>query len=111
MRAIRPVLAILLTVSPAVYESYLASSDQAPETYRVLALDKYERLLVLAPHCDDEVLGAGGLMQAALRQGLDVHIQSVNKACIRMLLTRQRDTAERRCWTVYAPSWQSTALT
>jgi hypothetical protein len=74
MRAIRPVLAILLTASPAVYEGYLASSDQAPETYRALALDKYQRLLVLAPHCDDKVLGAGGLIQAALRQGLDAHV-------------------------------------
>jgi len=64
----------LFTVDAVNYERYVASSDRSPETYPVLALDEYRRLLVLAPHCDDEVLGAGGLIQAALRQGMEVRV-------------------------------------
>ena len=67
-------LVVLLTVGALDYERHLAGSNRSPETYPVLALDEHHSLLVLAPHCDDEVLGAGGLIQAALRQGLDVHV-------------------------------------
>ena len=35
------------------------------------------RLVVVAPHPDDEVLGAGGLMIEAKRRGLDVHLIAV----------------------------------
>ncbi len=67
-------LIILLTMGAVEQEHYLAGSNRLPETYPVLALDEYHSLLVLAPHCDDEVLGAGGLIQAARRQGLDVQV-------------------------------------
>lgn len=33
-----------------------------------------ERLLVIAPHCDDETLGAAGLMRQAARAGADVRV-------------------------------------
>jgi LmbE family N-acetylglucosaminyl deacetylase len=65
---------IVLVVSAAQYECYVACSDSPPEAYPVLALDGYERLLVVSPHCDDEALGAGGLIQAALREGLGVRV-------------------------------------
>ena len=32
------------------------------------------RLLVLAPHCDDETLATGGVIQAALQAGIDVRV-------------------------------------
>lgn len=67
-------LALILTVSTLVYEQYLASASQPPEAYPQLSLDVYQRLLVVAPHADDEVLGAAGLIQAALREGLDVRV-------------------------------------
>lgn len=40
-------------------------------------------LVVVSPHPDDEVLGCGGLMQAALAQGCIVHVVSVSdgEAC------------------------------
>ena len=37
------------------------------------ALTKTQRLLVIAPHCDDETLGAGGLITQARQSGIPVH--------------------------------------
>lgn len=37
-------------------------------------LSQYIHLQVLAPHPDDEVFGAAGLMQQAIAQGLEVHV-------------------------------------
>ncbi|MCX7681694.1 MAG: PIG-L family deacetylase [Anaerolineae bacterium] len=65
---------LLLLVTSVDYERHLAFSDLPLEAYPVLELEGYRRLLVLAPHSDDETLGAGGLIQAALRQGMDVHV-------------------------------------
>ena len=65
---------VILVVGAVGYECYSASSNRSPEMYPLLALDEHRSLLVLAPHCDDEVLGAGGLIQAALRQELNVHV-------------------------------------
>ena len=67
-------LIALLSVSTVRYECYLACSDTPVEAYPALALDAYHRLWVLAPHCDDEVLGAGGLIQAAFREGVGVRV-------------------------------------
>ena len=39
-----------------------------------LSLQGHQRLLVLAPHCDDETLGAGGVIQAALQAGMQVRV-------------------------------------
>lgn len=64
-------LSILGTIG---YERYLALSNVPPEALPVLSLDEYQRIAVFAPHCDDEVLGAGGLIQAALQKGLDVYV-------------------------------------
>lgn len=44
-------------------------SDLAP-----LSLAGRQRLLVVAPHCDDETLGAGGVIQEALRLGMEVRV-------------------------------------
>jgi LmbE family N-acetylglucosaminyl deacetylase len=72
--AVLVLVVVLLGLGARTYEDYLATSDRSPETYPVLALNNYHRLLVLAPHCDDELLGAGGLIQSALRQGMDVRV-------------------------------------
>jgi LmbE family N-acetylglucosaminyl deacetylase len=39
-----------------------------------LALDGYHRLLIFAPHCDDETLGSAGLILAAQRAGIQVRV-------------------------------------
>lgn len=38
------------------------------------AADAHTRLLVVAPHCDDEMLGCGGLIQQTLRAGGQVRV-------------------------------------
>lgn len=45
-----------------------------PLNYSSVSLEGHKRLLVLAPHCDDETLGAGDLIQAAIRDGIEVHV-------------------------------------
>jgi LmbE family N-acetylglucosaminyl deacetylase len=42
--------------------------------FQDLPLAGHQRLLVLAPHCDDETLGSAGLIQAALRQNMEVKV-------------------------------------
>lgn len=42
-----------------------------------LSLDGCERLVVVAPHPDDEVLGVGGLMALAAQAGIGVHLVAV----------------------------------
>jgi LmbE family N-acetylglucosaminyl deacetylase len=72
---IGPVCVILLTVvAVGGYEYYLATSSQPPQVYPALSLDGVHSLLVIAPHCDDETLGAGGLLQAALQRGLRIRV-------------------------------------
>jgi len=46
-------------------------------------LTQYRQLQVLAPHPDDEVFGAAGLMQQAIVQGLDVrvHVATDGEKC------------------------------
>lgn len=39
-----------------------------------LSLDGVQRMLVLAPHTDDETLGAGGLIESALAAGIQVRV-------------------------------------
>ncbi len=39
-----------------------------------LSLENTQRLLVLAPHCDDETLGTGGLILAVRRAGAEVRV-------------------------------------
>jgi LmbE family N-acetylglucosaminyl deacetylase len=39
-----------------------------------VSLDGHDRILVLAPHPDDEVLGAGGILREAVSRGLPVRV-------------------------------------
>jgi LmbE family N-acetylglucosaminyl deacetylase len=60
---------LLLTRAPYLDFALLLIAD-----IEEIDLSAYERMLVISPHTDDELLGAGGLMQAAARQGLDVRV-------------------------------------
>ena len=39
-----------------------------------LSLESYKKIVILAPHQDDEAIGAGGLLKLFSQQGADVHI-------------------------------------
>lgn len=51
-----------------------APRRQAPRAVPHLTIDAGTKLLVVAPHPDDEVLGAGGLMQKVRAAGGQVHV-------------------------------------
>ncbi len=67
-------LALVVVLGVVDYECYLAGSGRPPEEYPPLSLGEHQRVVVFAPHCDDEVLGAGGLIQGALGRGLEVQV-------------------------------------
>ena len=66
---------ILLAVLGSVgYIYYLNTSSSPPQTYPTLSLEGVHSLLMIAPHCDDETLGGGGLYQAALQRGIKIRV-------------------------------------
>lgn len=60
----------------AAYRIYAGnrSEDQVRRFTAVSTPVHAQRLLVIAPHCDDETLGAGGLMRQARAARADVHV-------------------------------------
>jgi LmbE family N-acetylglucosaminyl deacetylase len=67
-----PILALAL-----FWLGHLLSSRVPPTPlarFRPLPLAGRQRLLIIAPHCDDETLAAGGTILAAVRQGIDVRV-------------------------------------
>jgi LmbE family N-acetylglucosaminyl deacetylase len=71
----RAALALILVLLALVLEE---STRRAPQPTTVdlqpISLDGVSHILVLAPHCDDETLGPGGLMLAARRAGIEVRV-------------------------------------
>ncbi len=65
-------LAAALLISGLVLSG--CSRGSIPEPRRRLAVTSGDRVLVLAPHPDDETLGAGGLIQEALSVGAAVRV-------------------------------------
>ncbi len=59
----------LLTRQLTLPEPSVPVADLKPFT-----LDGYHRLLILAPHCDDETLSSAGLILAAQRAGIQVRV-------------------------------------
>jgi LmbE family N-acetylglucosaminyl deacetylase len=54
-----------------------------------------DTILIIAPHCDDEVLGAGGLISDAQSQGVKVYVVVVtNGDAFRVLWTRTKRAVE-----------------
>ena len=70
------VLILLLLTVVVITSSQLAQPEPAVSLsgLKPLSLAGYHRLLVFAPHSDDETLGTGGLILAARRAGLQVKV-------------------------------------
>jgi LmbE family N-acetylglucosaminyl deacetylase len=64
----------ILFFSERIYNRSIAASPLRLEDIPELPIKGIQRLLVIAPHPDDETLGAGGAIQAALAQGAEVKI-------------------------------------
>jgi LmbE family N-acetylglucosaminyl deacetylase len=68
------ILLLLATLTLGARQSFLAAITVDPNVLSSISLDGHHRLLILAPHCDDETLGTGGLILAAERAGLQVRV-------------------------------------
>jgi LmbE family N-acetylglucosaminyl deacetylase len=53
------------------------STSQRPSSTKLLAPKSPDRVVVVAPHPDDEILGVGGLLQEFHRRGVDILIVAV----------------------------------
>jgi LmbE family N-acetylglucosaminyl deacetylase len=62
-------VSLVILVAYRIIYNYPRLNDLAP-----LSLEGHEKLLVLAPHCDDETLGSAGVILAAKRLGMDVKV-------------------------------------
>jgi LmbE family N-acetylglucosaminyl deacetylase len=68
---------LLLSVGTILILEHFRLTDFSPPTLAdldELPLNQYNRVLILAPHNDDEVLGAGGFIAQAARLGLDIKV-------------------------------------
>jgi LmbE family N-acetylglucosaminyl deacetylase len=69
-----PLLLIILVGAGLAYDRSLATPHLSLSNIPNLSLQGSHSLLVVAPHPDDETLGPGGLIQAALANGMSVHV-------------------------------------
>lgn len=72
----RPLSILLSILILVLLPSNLQPSIAFPvaDNLQALSLDKYQRILVFAPHNDDETLGAAGVIQLARQNGASVHV-------------------------------------
>ncbi|HOW36460.1 MAG TPA: PIG-L family deacetylase [Candidatus Omnitrophota bacterium] len=70
MRRIRFVFWVCLFLALNVFNTPVSAQQAWPE----VKLEASDRILILAPHPDDEVLGCGGIIQKAVALKLPVHI-------------------------------------
>jgi N-acetyl-1-D-myo-inositol-2-amino-2-deoxy-alpha-D-glucopyranoside deacetylase len=73
----RMAVLVLILLSAVVFFTRVLTRPVTGSTVVALkpfSLAGYQRLLILAPHCDDETLGSGGLILAAQRAGIQVRV-------------------------------------
>ena len=76
-RPLRIALLIILIPTAVAVLAYIIDhprSSLSPSELKPLSLDGIKRILILAPHSDDETLGSGGLIQAAVQAGIQVKV-------------------------------------
>jgi LmbE family N-acetylglucosaminyl deacetylase len=74
LKRLAPLLLIFLAGSSLISISLQTPSQLSLTDLPPLDITGVKSLLVVAPHPDDESLGAGGIIQAALAQGTLVHV-------------------------------------
>jgi LmbE family N-acetylglucosaminyl deacetylase len=74
LKRLTPLLLIFLAGSTLIYNSYQTPTQPSVSDLPEITLADVHSLLVIAPHPDDETLGAGGLIQEALAQDIQVHV-------------------------------------
>ncbi len=67
-----PVAALLIFA--LIHPIAAGAAQPSLSNFKPLSLASTHRLLVIAPHSDDETLGAGGTILAAVRQGIEVRV-------------------------------------
>jgi len=67
-------LFLLIGLALAVRWADLPKATFLPSELSPLSLDGVRKILILAPHCDDESLGAGGLIQSAVQAGIETRV-------------------------------------
>ena len=71
-----PPIAVTLVCLFLAYQIYASNRVMAQHSrFPVMASPRPpQSILIFSPHCDDETLGAAGLIQRARKQGCDVHV-------------------------------------
>jgi len=68
------ILFFLAAIALVTRQLTLPNPSVAVADLKPFSLDGYHRLLILAPHCDDETLSSAGLILAAQRAGIQVRV-------------------------------------
>ncbi len=68
------VVILILGMTLLVRRVDLPKANVLPSDLTPSSLEGVQRILILAPHCDDETLGAGGLIQAAVQAGIETRV-------------------------------------
>lgn len=63
-----------LIIFALIHPISVGAAQPSLSNFQPLDLTSAHRLLVIAPHSDDETLGAGGTILTAVRQGIDVRV-------------------------------------
>lgn len=66
-------LSLAFIAGPAAHHAHSAALAN-PQINSLKVFEKGDRVLILAPHPDDEAIGCAGVIQQALRQGAAVHV-------------------------------------
>ncbi len=75
-RLLIPALLLLLLIASLFWVYLFTPESRSSILFDLpeISLEGVHRLMIFAPHCDDETLGAGGLIQKAIEAGIDVRV-------------------------------------